>query len=143
MKKILFICTGNTCRSPMAEGLFQKMLSENPELDAKCSSAGISAVKGQKVTPWAAEVCREGGVDISKHRARCLTMEMMEKWDLLVVMTPDQRMLLAEAGIPEEKLILLDVEDPYGGPIESYRQCRDLLTQRLRERVLVREPVEA
>ena len=52
-------------------------------------------------------------------------------------------MLLAEAGIPEEKLILLDVEDPYGGPIESYRQCRDLLTQRLRERVLVREPVEA
>lgn len=142
MKKILFICTGNTCRSPMAEGLFQKMLSENPELDAKCSSAGISAVKGQKVTPWAAEVCREVGVDISKHRARCLTMEMMEKWDLLVVMTPDQRMLLAEAGIPEEKLILLDVEDPYGGPIESYRQCRDLLTQRLQERVLVREPVE-
>ena len=67
----------------------------------------------------------------------------MEKWDLLVVMTPDQRMLLVEAGIPEEKLILLDVEDPYGGPIESYRQCRDLLTQRLRERVLVREPVEA
>lgn len=135
MKKVLFICTGNTCRGPMAQGIFQK-LTKNFSQKAECASAGILAVKGQKVTPWTRQVCQEIGVDISQYRAECLTDEKMAEWDLLVVMTEDQRMVIVGAGIPENKVVLLGVEDPYGGSIDNYRKCRDLLEQRLRERVL-------
>ncbi len=137
MKKVLFICTGNTCRGPMAQGIFQKLTKDFPQ-QVECASAGILAVKGQKVTPWARQVCQEIGVDISKYRAECLTDEKMAEWDLLAVMTEDQRMVIIGAGIPESKVVLLDVEDPYGGPIDNYRKCRDLIEQRLRERVLPR-----
>ena len=49
--RVLFICTGNTCRSPMAEGIFNQIKEEFPEIEAECASTGVSAVKGQRVTP--------------------------------------------------------------------------------------------
>ncbi len=58
--KILFVCTGNTCRSPMAQGLFRNMAPEH-----ECSSAGLSALPGQPASPQAAACCKELGVDIS------------------------------------------------------------------------------
>ena len=141
--RVLFICTGNTCRSPMAEGIFNEMVKEFPEIEAECASAGVSAVKGQRVTPWARQVCGEIGVDISRYRANYLTMEQMMEWDILAVMSQDQYLLLSDAGIPEEKMVLLDVEDPYGGAIDNYRQCRDRIAQRIRELFFSREKEEA
>ncbi len=141
--RVLFICTGNTCRSPMAEGIFNEMVKEFPEIEAECASAGVSAVKGQRVTPWARQVCGEIGVDISRYRANYLTMEQMMEWDILAVMSQDQYLLLSDAGIPEEKMVLLDVEDPYGGTIDNYRQCRDRIAQRIRELFFSREKEEA
>lgn len=141
--RVLFICTGNTCRSPMAEGIFNQIKEEFPEIEAECASTGVSAVKGQRVTPWARQVCGEIGVDISRYRANYLTMEQMMEWDILAVMSQDQYLLLSDAGIPEEKLVLLDVEDPYGGTIDNYRQCRDRIAQRIRELFFSREKEEA
>lgn len=141
--RVLFICTGNTCRSPMAEGIFNQIKEEFPEIEAECASAGVSAVKGQRVTPWARQVCEEIGIDISRHRADCVTEEKLKSWDMLVVMTDDQYMLLSDGGIPQEKLLVLDVEDPYGGTIDNYRQCRDRIAQRIRELFFSREKEEA
>lgn len=137
-RRVLFICTDNTCRGPMAEGIFNQMTEHLEGTAVKCASAGISAVKGQRVTPWAMQVCWEIGVDISLHRATYLTEQKMQDWDVLAVMTEDQYRLLLDAGAPQEKLVLLDVEDPYGGSMDSYRRCRDLLARRIRERVLCR-----
>ncbi len=141
--RVLFICTGNTCRSPMAEGIFNQIKEEFPEIEAECASTGVSAVKGQRVTPWARQVCEEIGVDISQYRANYFTMEQMMEWDILAVMSQDQYILLSDAGIPKEKLVLLDVEDPYGGTIDSYRQCRDRIAQRIRELFFSQEKEEA
>lgn len=141
--RVLFICTGNTCRSPMAEGIFNQIKEEFPEIEAECASTGVSAVKGQRVTPWARQVCEEIGVDISQYRANYFTMEQMMEWDILAVMSQDQYILLSDAGIPKEKLVLLDVEGPYGGTIDSYRQCRDRIAQRIRELFFSQEKEEA
>lgn len=141
--RVLFICTGNTCRSPMAEGIFNQIKEEFPEIEAECASTGVSAVKGQRVTPWARQVCGEIGVDISQYRANYFTLEQMLEWDILAVMSQDQYLLLSDAGIPEEKMVLLDVEDPYGGTIDNYRQCRDRIAQRIRELFFSREKGEA
>lgn len=141
--RVLFICTGNTCRSPMAEGIFNQIKEEFPKIEAECASTGVSAVKGQRVTPWARQVCEEIGVDISQYRANYFTMEQMMEWDILAVMSQDQYILLSDAGIPKEKLVLLDVEDPYGGTIDRYRQCRDRIAQRIRELFFSQEKEEA
>lgn len=137
--RVLFICTGNTCRGPMAEGIFNQIKEGFPEIDAECASTGVSAVKGQRVTPWAWQVCQEIGVDISQYRANYFTFEQIKEWDILAVMTQDQYLLLSDAGIPQKKLLLLDVDDPYGGSMDSYRQCRDHIAQRIRELFFSRE----
>lgn len=75
-KHILFICTGNTCRSPMAEGLFRKLSAGHPEWRA--SSAGTAAWHGQEASPETLHVLEEHGVDLSRHESRPVTGELME-----------------------------------------------------------------
>ncbi|HHZ01170.1 MAG TPA: low molecular weight protein arginine phosphatase, partial [Tissierellia bacterium] len=67
---ILFVCTGNTCRSPMAEGLFKDMLRKNNIENIKVSSAGLSVFPGEHVNEKAIRALKEKGIDISSHRAR-------------------------------------------------------------------------
>ena len=81
--KVLFVCTGNTCRSPMAEGIFRKMMHDRGMEDkVLCQSAGLSAVDGDPVSENAVLACREIGVDISEHTARRITGEELPVWDL-------------------------------------------------------------
>ncbi len=127
--KILFVCTGNTCRSPMAEGIFRKMMREKGLEDrVLCQSAGLSAVDGDPVSENAAAVCREIGVDIGEHTARRITGEELPMWDLFFTMSKTHGYILGQAGVPPQKIYVPSyIEDPFGQGEDVYRRCRDKL----------------
>lgn len=129
--KILFICTGNTCRSPMAQGIFQKLLTQSGLSTVECRSAGLAAAEGAPPSSHAVEACREIEIDISNHRSHQLTRDELPGTDLFAVMTPNHFRALEEAGVAAEKIQVLNVPDPFGGSLEEYRQCRDALSARL------------
>ena len=124
MKKFLFICTGNTCRSPMAEGIFNKTASEKG-WRASAKSAGLFVTEG-KVSTNSLEACRENGIDISSHTPTPITAELINEADVILTMTASHK--AAFGGM--DKVFTVseyfggsgDVTDPYGGNIEIYRQ---------------------
>ncbi len=122
MKKIMFICSGNTCRSPLAEGLFKKYLNENNITDIEVSSAGVGAFPGDEVSINSILVAGNRGVDISSHRARNLNPEHLVSTDLFFCMSDSHKHYLSR-HCDEEKNVVLNVPDPYGRPIEVYEEC--------------------
>lgn len=132
--KILFVCTGNTCRSPMAEGLFRSMLAREGREDIFAGSAGLSAAEGQPPSENAVLACREVGVDIAAHRARRLSAGDLDNWDLFFVMTATHGYILEQAGASAQKIYVpQNVADPFGGDLNVYRACRDQLSACLEE----------
>ena len=140
MKTFLFICTGNICRSPMAEALFRH--ATNGRTDYRAISAGLGAVDGQPPSTYSVQAMKEIGVDISKQRSRMLTAEMVKQADYILGMTHshvDTVMLLYPHAA--EKTFLLrefddtldpfekDISDPIGGSYEVYLNCRDQIEQ--------------
>lgn len=133
MKKILFICTGNTCRSPMAAGLFNMMAQDRSLQGFTAGSAGLAAMPGDEAAPNAITAAGELGADISGHRSRAYNPHMADEADLLVCMTPAHAELLKD--VPDEKKIILagGVPDPYGGSLEEYRLCAKKIIEGLEE----------
>ena len=123
MRKIVLVSTGNTSRSPMAEGRFRVLLKKKGTRGVACSSAGIGAFAGDEAQPNAVAAAAELGADITAHRSRPYRPEMAGETDLFVCMTPVHAVMLAD--VPDEKKVILagGVPDPYGGDMEEYRVC--------------------
>ncbi len=132
--KILFVCTGNTCRSPMAEGLFNKIVSDKGLENIECSSAGLFAMTGDEVSVNSVKACERFGVDISSHRARRITAYILDDTDKFVCMTKDHAASLS-LYVPSEKILVLGdgITDPYGGDIETYMICANSIKTALSE----------
>jgi len=125
MKNILFVCTGNTCRSPMAAGIFNLLAGERG-VDARAASAGLAAVNGVPVTENAVLAARELDCDIAGHTARQITPALLDEAAAIYTMNENQAdMLRALAPGSAGKIFPLgdrDVADPYGGDLAVYRQ---------------------
>jgi protein-tyrosine-phosphatase len=128
---IIFVCTGNTCRSPMAEGLLREALAARGIDQVTVASAGTGAWEGAPVSEGAYLVGLEHGLDLSEHRARLLTRDLVREADLALTMSGHHLARVAELG-GEHKVHLLgayagrdaarsEVSDPFGGDLASYR----------------------
>ncbi|MBQ6895304.1 MAG: low molecular weight protein arginine phosphatase [Clostridia bacterium] len=128
--KILFVCTGNTCRSPMAQALASH-LAEKMDIPIEADSAGLMVIPGSKVSKYSVDAMMELGIDISSHSPKAITPELLDSADLILTMTKSQKDLIIKS-IPfysekvkslGEYIINGDIADPYGADFNTYKEC--------------------
>ncbi len=135
--KIMFICTGNICRSAMAHGLMEKMTKENNLKDIEIYSCGVFAENGDKPTYNAIEVAKEYDVDLKNHTATNIRNSSIEEMDLILCATTshkntvlqmypnlkDKTYTMKEYAYDNENKKDIDIKDPWGYDLETYRFC--------------------
>jgi protein-tyrosine-phosphatase len=144
-KQILFVCTGNICRSPMAEVILRARLGEKSGW--KVASAGVAAINGEPASEEAVEVCRELHLDLRKHGSQPVTRELLEQSRWVVVMTRMHQEILARR-FPEfhARIRTLksfgfskdfeDIPDPIGSSHDVYRTVRDAIDSAISDLVI-------
>ncbi len=120
MKKIVFVCTGNTCRSPMAEGYLKSKNRKDLEVLSRGIAADGSAVSENSVLSMS-----ELGIDISAHISKQLTFSDIDESTVFITMSASHADILEGLGLDKMKIFVLGIPDPYGGDLLEYKACRD------------------
>src|SRR3989449_2103600 len=142
VKSVLFVCTGNICRSPIAEGLFRRLLGNRKDIEVV--SAGVQVVSGQPPSLYAVEVCAEAGADISNLRSQPLTAALVDRATHIFTMTgahletiqtlfpqgAEKSFLLREFEEPGTT-VWRDLPDPIGLGREVYAHCARIISNAL------------
>ena len=128
MKKIIFVCTGNTCRSPMAEGYLK---SKNRK-DIQVISRGLAA-DGSPVSLNSINAMKEVGIDISSHISNQLTFKDIDESCVFICMSSSHADVLEGSGVDKLKIYVLGICDPYGCELEVYKKCRDEIIEGIDE----------
>lgn len=139
--RLLFVCTGNTCRSPLAEGIARREAAQRGWSGMDCRSAGVFAGGGEPISEGAEIVAREHALDLGGHRSSPLTPELVSWADLVLAMSESHLRVAAELGAGERARLLTDflpsehpchhgpVADPIGGNRAGYAETYDLLEE--------------
>lgn len=148
--RLLIVCTGNTCRSPLAEAIARDAVKRLGWNHVQVASAGVAASSGESASGGALRTAERHGLDLSVHRSTPLTLEAIQGADLILTMSQNHLDRLVDLGGGEKASLLTSfaavvdptdippsVPDPFGGPDESYEATFSLL-ERLIARALQR-----
>lgn len=138
MYHILTVCTGNICRSPMAEGLLKHLLPPQIKNQITVSSAGTHGLHGHQASPLAVEALEAWGIDIKSHRARQISRDLVRRSNLILTMEKMHFDMVRSSLLFNKSRVKLlthfgpshmapEVEDPYGQPLEAYQKCLKVL----------------
>ncbi len=124
--KILFVCTGNTCRSPLAQAITQRRLDDE-KIDAECESAGLTCGYGEEVSENSRKIIAERGIFYT-HQSRPVTRQLLDSSDMVICMTSPHKEALrpyvsADRLFEAKDLTGEEIDDPYGKDIQAYRDC--------------------